>query len=76
MSKRELGNITVGLIIPFIAIIGVLPFIAKIEFSILGFPILYFWVFLWFFLTTLCLCASWYFFDRPKYEDTAEKRGR
>jgi hypothetical protein len=38
----------------------------------MGVPIVFFWVFLWFVLTTVCLAASWYLFDRAYYESEDE----
>ncbi|WP_434011181.1 DUF3311 domain-containing protein [Peribacillus simplex] len=73
MSHRKLAGIFIGVIIPFLAIIGIIPFIAKLDFSVLGIPILYFWVFMWFPLTTLCLCISWHIHDRHQYKN--EKMG-
>lgn len=64
MSLRTFGNIAIGLLIPLIAILGVTPFIGHMETLVFGFPILYFWIFLWFPLTSLCLSISWHFFDR------------
>ncbi|OCA92347.1 DUF3311 domain-containing protein [Pseudobacillus wudalianchiensis] len=69
MSLRQIGSLFIGIGIPFLAIFGVVPFIAAADVSVLGFPILYFWIFLLFPLTTLCLCVSWHFFDRHQYED-------
>lgn len=42
---------------------------------------MYFWIFLWFILTSICLAASWHLFDRKYYEieedleETEEGRG-
>lgn len=60
----KLVSILIGMIIPFVAIVGVLPFIASSDASILGFPIIYFWIFLWLPLTSLCLWLSWLLYDR------------
>ena len=29
----------------------------------------YFWIFLWFVLTSVCLAVSWYFFDSAQFAD-------
>lgn len=60
----KFGSILIGMIIPFAAIVGVLPFIASSDISIMGFPIIYFWIFLWLPLTSLCLLLSWMLYDR------------
>lgn len=60
----KFGSILIGMILPFVAIVGVLPFIASSNTSIMGFPIIYFWIFLWLPLTSLCLWVSWMLYDR------------
>lgn len=60
--------------LPFVAVVGGVAVLGRFEFMVAGIPIVYFWVFLWFVLTTVCLAASWYFFDRKDFEDE-EKSG-
>jgi nitrate/nitrite transporter NarK len=62
-------SVVVGLVIPFVAIVGGVAVLGRSEAVVLGMPVVYFWVFLWFVLTTLCLAASWYLFDRRDFED-------
>lgn len=72
------GSVLVGLVIPFVAVVGGVAFLGRSELLIAGMPIVYFWVFLWFILTSVCLAASWYFFDRGDFEEeeeTEERRG-
>lgn len=58
MAKRFL-SIFIGLFIPYASVLaGIFHFRFSTEF-ILGFPPLYFWVFMWFVLTTLCISAAW-----------------
>jgi hypothetical protein len=74
----KLGSVLVGLVIPFVAVVGGVAFLGRSEIMVAGMPIVYFWVFLWFILTSVCLAASWYFFDREDFEDeeeTEERRG-
>ncbi|WP_218010620.1 DUF3311 domain-containing protein [Neobacillus soli] len=73
MISRQFASVLVGLLIPFVAVLGVIPFISKSDITIMGFPILYFWVFLWFPLTTICLSISWHFFDRHVYEEGGDE---
>jgi hypothetical protein len=75
MLTRQFWSIFIGLIVPFVAVLGGIPFIGKSDASVMGFPIIYFWIFLWFPLTTLCLCISWQFFDRYAYDNTQEEGG-
>ncbi len=62
-------SVVVGLVIPFVAVVGGVAVLGRSEAVVLGMPLVYFWVFLWFVLTTLCLAASWYLFDRGGFED-------
>jgi len=62
----------VGLVIPFVAVVGGVAVLGRFEFRVVGIPIVYFWVFLWFVLTTVCLAASWYLFDRKDFEEEEE----
>jgi nitrate/nitrite transporter NarK len=63
------GSVVVGLVIPFVAVVGGVAVLGRSEAMVLGLPLVYFWVFLWFVLTTLCLAASWYLFDRGDFDD-------
>jgi hypothetical protein len=74
MSYFNPGSVLVGLVIPFVAVVGGVAVLGRSEALILGIPIVYFWVFLWFVLTSVCLAASWYLFDR-KYYDSEEDLG-
>ena len=62
-------SVVIGLVIPFVAVVGGVAVLGRSEAVVLGMPVVYFWVFLWFVLTTLCLAASWYLFDRGDFED-------
>ena len=63
------GSVLIGLVIPFVAVIGGVAILGRSQSLIMGIPVVYVWVFLWFVLTTLCLATSWYLFDRKYYED-------
>lgn len=68
MPKRIFLSIFIGLIIPFVGVIAGIFIFRYEEFFIFGFPVLYFWLFLWFILTSICIACSWHFFDRHHYE--------
>jgi Protein of unknown function (DUF3311) len=74
MGYFNLGSVLVGLVIPFVAVVGGVAVLGPSQSLVLGIPVVYFWVFLWFVLTSVCLAASWYFFDR-KYYENAENPG-
>lgn len=60
---RPMLNIIIGVVIPFVGVIGGIIFFRNSEQFVWGFPILYFWMFMWFILTSLCISLSWHFFD-------------
>ncbi len=60
------------MVLPFVAVVGGVAVLGRSEFMVAGIPIVYFWVFLWFVLTTVCLAASWYLFDRKDFEEKEE----
>lgn len=74
MLSRKFASVFVGLVIPFVAVLGVIPFISRMDTTIMGFPILYFWIFLWFPLTTVCISISWHL-DRHIYEGGLDEGG-
>jgi hypothetical protein len=65
---RNVWSIVIGLGIPFVAIVVVVPILSGIQAFVFGIPVVFFWVFLWFPLTSVCLWITWYVFDRPLYE--------
>ena len=66
------GSILIGLVIPFVAVVGGVAILGRSESTVAGIPIVYFWIFLWFVLTSVCLAASWYLFDRRYYDGEEE----
>lgn len=65
MSGR-LWSPVIGLGIPTVALLVVVPLIGDTGVRVAGIPLLFFWVFLWIPLTSLCLWLSWHFFDRHR----------
>lgn len=72
MGHFNPGSILVGLVVPFVAVVGGVAVLGRSDLSVAGMPVVYFWVFLWFVLTSVCLAASWYLFDRKEFEDEGE----
>jgi uncharacterized membrane protein len=68
------GSVLVGLVVPFVAVVGGVAVLGGSQSLVMGFPIVFLWVFLWFVLTTVCLAASWYLFDRRYYEGEDDLR--
>lgn len=54
----------IGIGIPYVAVIGMLPWVAKVDRVVWGIPFIYAWIFSWFVLTSVCLGICWYCFDR------------
>jgi hypothetical protein len=47
------------LVVPYLAIVAAFPLYNRAEPFILGFPFIYFWLFSWFFLTSLSMYIGW-----------------
>jgi hypothetical protein len=60
-----------GLGLPFIGVIGLLPWAASKDTYVLGVPFVYAWIFAWFVLTSGCLWLCWTLFDRHAAEQTS-----
>jgi hypothetical protein len=58
----------IGLGVPFIAIVGMLPVVNKVAFTFFNVPFLYLWMFSWFILSSVCLGICWLCFDRHRPE--------
>lgn len=71
---RRAASPLIGLGIPFVAIVVVLPFVSDTTIRVFGVPFLFFWIFLWFPLTSLCLAIAWFCFDRKDYDDDDGQR--
>lgn len=65
---RNWKSLGVGLGIPLVAILVVLPLISNTSVYVFDIPLIFFWMFAWFPLTTLCLWIAWQI-DEPHYRD-------
>lgn len=70
------GSLIVGLVVPFVAVVGGVAVLGRSEALVLGIPVVFAWVFAWFVLTSACLAVSWYVFDREYYEGEEGEKGR
>jgi hypothetical protein len=70
-------SVVIGLVVPFVAVVGGVAVLGGSRALVLGIPMVYFWIFLWFFLTSACLAASWYFFDSEVFaeDEATEEEG-
>lgn len=66
---RSWPSVLIGLGIPALALLGGIPLVSNTSVYVFGVPLLFFWTFCCFPLTTLCLWVSWRFFDRDHYPE-------
>lgn len=62
-------SLVIGLVIPFVAVVGGVAVFGGSRVLVLGMPVVYFWIFLWFVLTSACMAVSWFFFDSEQFAD-------
>ncbi|AUA58846.1 Protein of uncharacterised function (DUF3311) [Achromobacter spanius] len=70
---KSLLSLLVGLVVPYVSVMSGIYYFRFSETFILGFPALYFWIFIWFLLTPVCLSISWQLDKKHFPEDAAEK---
>ena len=63
-------SLIIGLGIPAVAILVVMPLLADTDVHVLGVPLIFAWMFAWFPLTSVCLWFAWRI-DEPRYRDEA-----
>lgn len=64
---RIWASVIIGLGVPVIGVVGVIPFIASTDATVAGIPLLFAWMFTWFPLTSACMWFCWWRFDRHDY---------
>jgi hypothetical protein len=57
-------KVLIGLVVPFVGVIGMLPWVASNDIYVLGIPFIYAWIFGWFVVTSVCLQLCWVLFDK------------
>ncbi|ATY13434.1 DUF3311 domain-containing protein [Amycolatopsis sp. AA4] len=60
-------SLVLALGLPGVAIFVGVPLCSQSTVTVFGIPLVFAWLFAWLPLTTLCLWASWRFFDRAQY---------
>lgn len=66
--KIRLLSFCIGLVLPYISVLSGIYYFRFSKDFILGFPPLYFWVFIWFFLASACISVAWQI-DKKDYAD-------
>ena len=61
-------SLIIGLGLPAIGVLVIMPLLANTSIHVLGLPLLFVWIFLMFPLTSLCLWLAWRI-DEPYYRD-------
>lgn len=56
-------KILLGLVVPYVGVLGLLPWVARVSTTFLNIPFVYLWMFAWFFLTSGCLYLCFRIFD-------------
>jgi hypothetical protein len=64
----------IGLGIPYLGVVGLLPWVASVDRFVLGVPFIYAWIFAWFILTSGCLMICWRVFDCRHDESHPQNR--
>ncbi|GAB0119364.1 DUF3311 domain-containing protein [Acidisoma sp. 7E03] len=59
-------RVMVGLVIPVVAVVFLLPVVDQVQWSPWNIPFSYLWLFAWFILTSVCLAICWFCFDRHR----------
>ncbi|QBQ99925.1 DUF3311 domain-containing protein [Paraburkholderia pallida] len=65
-------RVLIGLGLPYAGVLGLLPWIASADVYVLGVPLVYAWMFLWFVLTSACLFVCWHGFDKHAADATQD----
>ena len=71
MNPQIWKSAAIGLGIPAIGVLVVLPLLANTSVTVFGMPLLFAWIFLMFPLTSLCLWIAWRI-DEPDYRDAPD----
>lgn len=59
-------RVLIGLVLPFVGVIGMIPVVNGVTWTLWNIPFLYLWIFAWFILTSVCLAVCWFRFDRHR----------
>jgi len=72
MNARIRKSLIIGLGLPIVGVLVIMPLLANTSIDVFGLPLLFLWIFLMFPLTSLCLWIAWRI-DKPYYRDTPGK---
>lgn len=69
MNARIRKSLIIGLGLPVVGVVVIMPLLADTSIHAFGFPLLFLWIFVMLPLTSLCLWIAWRI-DEPHYRDT------
>lgn len=72
--SNELKSVLLAIVVPFVGVLGGVIALGGSEVTVLGFPAVFAWLFLWMPLTSLCLHLAWRI-EAPAHEDCDEPTG-
>ncbi len=75
MNARIWKSLIIGLGLPAIGVLVVMPLLANTSVRVLGIPLLFVWIFVMFPLTSLCLWLAWRI-DEPYYRDAPSQAAK
>jgi predicted ABC-type exoprotein transport system permease subunit len=68
MNARIWKSLIIGLGLPIVGVLVIMPLLADSTIHVFGVPLLLMWIFVMFPLTSLCLWLAWRI-DEPYYRD-------
>ena len=74
MDARIWKSVVIGLVLPAVGVLLIMPLLAATSVRVFGVPLLFVWIFLLFPLTSLCLWLAWRI-DEPHYRGTPQRSG-
>ncbi len=72
MNARIWKSLMIGLGIPAVGVLVILPLLANTAIRVFGMPLLFVWIFIMFPVTSLCLWIAWRI-DEPYYRNAPER---
>ncbi len=75
MNARIWKSLIIGLVLPIIGVLVIMPLLANTAIHVFGIPLLFVWIFVMFPLTSLCLWIAWRI-DEPHYRDVPTRTAK
>jgi hypothetical protein len=72
--SNEMKSVLLAIVVPFVGVLAGVIALGGSEATVLGFPVVFAWLFLWMPLTSLCLHLAWRV-EAPDHEEHDEPTG-